>query len=206
MKCSQCSAELETPLACAACGALFVSEDGASPFAIFGLAPAQRIDEKDLRKRLSRFTRLCHPDFYSAGEKAELRELAERNTAALNAAHQLLSEPTRRADWLVSTHLRGPDEQTERQMPQAFLLEVLEWNEQLEEARDQGTDPSALGVELQRQREEALSELESVLDPLPAEGSDALPAARRLLNGLRYLDRALGEIEALRLARAAARS
>jgi hypothetical protein len=44
-----------------------------------------------------------------------------------------------------------------------------------------------------------------LLDPLPPSGSPALRDARAQLNVVRYVDRTLGEIEALRLSRAESR-
>ncbi|MEY2784925.1 MAG: hypothetical protein RL277_1132, partial [Planctomycetota bacterium] len=57
----------------------------------------------------------------------------------------------------------------------------------------------SLLTELSPQREALLVRLGSLLDPLPAPGSPALLAARRELNALAYLDRALAQIESLRL-------
>jgi hypothetical protein len=44
-----------------------------------------------------------------------------------------------------------------------------------------------------------------LLEPLPAYGSESLREARRALNVVRYVDRALSELESLRLSRAEAR-
>jgi hypothetical protein len=96
-------------------------------------------------------------------------------------------------------------------MPQAFLLEVLEWNEILEEARARpaasGPDPrlAGLGETLAARRADALRAVAARLEPLPARGAPGLRDVRRELNAVRYLDRALGELESLRLARAEAR-
>ena len=94
-------------------------------------------------------------------------------------------------------------------MPKEFLLEVLEWNELLEEARSSSAVTqdrlSSLQSDLERRRTAALDSVASLLDPLPTRGSPKLREARRELNVVRYLDRTLGELEALRLSRAAAR-
>ena len=135
----------------------------------------------------------------------ELRALAEANTGHLNGALKSLKEPLRRADHLVRS-LGGPDEAEVKDMPQEFLLEVLEWNEALEEAR--ASDPgsaqreAAFGLkpDLEAQRSERIAAITKLLDPLPDSGSEDLTTARRELNAVRYLDRALGELESLRLA------
>lgn len=207
--CPACNAELETPLACGACGALIEQEGDADPFATFGLARGWQVDQADLQKRLRRFSRLVHPDFYAAAGDAA-RELAERASALLNEAHDVLSDDFRRADWLVRAQ-GGPSESDERQMPQAFLMEVLEWNETLDAARDSepGSDARAalerLGPTLQSERADAMERVGGLLTPLPAAGADDLASLRRELNAVRYLDRALREWKALRLADAGAR-
>jgi len=201
--CSACGAPLETPVACGSCGAVHAVSGSATPFEILGLAPSFRLDERELRRRSTRFSRWVHPDYFTAAEP-HVRELVEQNSARLNSALETLSRPTQRADWLV-VHLGGPTEDAERAMPQPFLLEVLEWNEVLEEARasselDARVEP--LFTELTARRASNLERLDELLEPLPAKDSANLVLARRELNALRYLDRALREIESLRLARA----
>jgi len=204
--CPRCGAERTTPLACEACGVLFRPDDDATPFEVFGLQPSWSLDRAALRKRLLGVTRLTHPDFF-AGAQADQRELAERNSAVANEAYETLTDDLARADWLV-TWRGGPREGQLRDMPQAFLMEVLEWNEALDEARASAPGSpergrlDALRGELDAARGAALARLAGHLEPLPDEGSEALAAARRELNALRYVRRALDQIEALRLERA----
>lgn len=207
LRCPRCDAELANPAICAACGSLLEILDHATPFAVLGLAgPDHAVDATDLRKRLLKLTRAVHPDFFATAD-AHVRELAEKNSARLNDAYAILSDDVARADWLV-THLGGPDEQTERAMPPAFLAEVLEWNEILEEARSSGGDDPRL-VDLERdlraRRASALTAVTALLTPLPAPGAPVLRRVRAELNAVRYVDRALSEIGNLRLARAARR-
>ena len=201
--CPKCGAKLETPLGCGSCGVLFSPDREPTPFEVFGLEPAYALDAKELKRRLLRFSRLLHPDYFGAADAAT-RALAERNTATLNQAHELLAQPSERADWLVRW-LGGPSEGEQRAMPKSFLLEGLEWNETLEATRagPHGERERAqlreLDSVLRRQRESVSSEIARLLDPLPARGSAALTEARSQLNALRYLDNTLRQIEALRL-------
>jgi molecular chaperone HscB len=205
--CPRCASPIETPLGCPACGVLFALEAEPGPYEALGLAPGFRVDAADLRRRTLRLSRMAHPDFFAAADEAS-RARAERASAILNAAHAVLADDARRADWLVES-LGGPSEEEERAMPQEFLLEVLEWNELLEEARAGGSVPeerlASLRAELERRRAAALDAIGTLLDPLPSRGSPALRDARAQLNVVRYVDRTLGEIEALRLSRAESR-
>lgn len=201
--CPACGAPLETLVACGACGEVLSVPEAASPFDVLGLEPGFALDERDLRRRLTRFSRLVHPDFHAAADAA-VRGRAERNSARLNLAFDVLSDAERRADWLV-VHRGGPTEESDRSMPRSFLLEVLEWNEVLEEARAaSAVDPRVepLAAELVARRTAGLARIAQLLDPIPARGAPALASARSELNALRYLSRALREVESLRLARA----
>jgi molecular chaperone HscB len=207
-ECPHCRAPLETPLACGSCGRLLATGSDPTPFETLGLEASGAVDPAELRRRLLRFSRLTHPDYFAAAAPEE-RARAEHATALLNAAHEILSDDVRRATWLVR-HLGGPDENEERAMPAPFLAEVLEWNEMLAEARaTPGAvgDPQLLGLknDLLEQRREALASIARRLSPLPTRGAPALREVRRELNAVRYLDRALSEIEALRLSRAESR-
>lgn len=205
MRCSVCDEELTTPLGCAKCGTLHPVAEHPDPFALFGLERRFQVDQKALRKSLMRFSRLVHPDFFGDASP-EIRALAERNSSQLNAAFGLLSDDYRRAEHLVET-LGGPTSKKVRDMPQAFLMEVMEWNETLEEARGEPSpealrDLTKLHFSLQSERGHLIAAIEGQLTPLPEHSSEVLENVRRQLNAIRYIDRALHEIEELRLERA----
>ncbi|HTF90424.1 MAG TPA: iron-sulfur cluster co-chaperone HscB C-terminal domain-containing protein [Planctomycetota bacterium] len=209
--CPRCKATLETPLACSACGALISGAVGADqdPFAIFGMEIAYAVDRATLEKRLLRFTRLVHPDFFATADKDE-RAKAEAASAALNAAHEILAHDWSRADWIVR-HQGGPDEQSERAMPQAFLMEVLDWNETLESARaaPPGSIERAaveqLAGELDRRRAGLLQSIAKKLASLPPAKSPLLAEIRKELNAARYVDKTLDEIALLRVTQSLSR-
>jgi molecular chaperone HscB len=205
--CPKCASTVETPLGCPSCGTLFPLDREPDPFEALGLTARFRVDKEDLRRSMLRFSRMTHPDFFATAG-SDVLERAERASAILNASHAVVADEAARADWLIGS-LGGPDENEERAMPKEFLLEVLEWNELLEEARASAAVTqdrlASLRSELERRRAAALGSVASLLDPLPPRGSPALREARREVNVVRYVDRSLGELEALRLSRAAAR-
>jgi len=204
--CKSCGAPLGSALVCEACGALQQVEAPVDPWAALGLPVGFALDAGALRKRLLALQRRMHPDFFGGADAAE-RALAERNTAELNAAERVLADDVRRADLLVKS-LGGPDEQAERQMPQAFLAEVLEWNEALEEARaaPPGSPERAalddLEERLVAERSAALERIAARLAPLPEARSRALADVRKELNAVRYLERTLSTLSELRLEQA----
>ena len=204
-QCTSCGSPLESELVCESCGALQASAPS-SPWAALGLELGYAVDPKALKKRLLALQRRMHPDFFGDASSQE-RQLAERNTAELNAAHRVLADDVRRADHLVR-RLGGPDEKTERQMPQAFLMEVLEWNEELDEARAAPAgSPAREGLDrlestLREQRARTLEQVGAGLDPLPDRGAAVLTEVRQQLNVVRYFDRTLQTLAELRLEQA----
>jgi len=205
--CPQCWARLSTPLFCETCHELLDPEGARSPFETLGVEPGYELNAMALRKRLLALSRRMHPDYFASADAAT-RERAQRNTAELNAAFEIVSNEFRRADWLVKS-LGGPGEDEERQMPAEFLSEVLEWNETVEEARaaEPGTPARAalndLDRELRAEREQVMGEISELLTPLPESHAPELAQVRRRLNAVRYLDRTLEQIAELKLSQAA---
>jgi len=207
--CPRCGAPLETPFCCVGCGRLLRPERDPTPFEAFGLEPRYGVDAAELELRLLRFSRSLHPDFFATAGVEE-RALAEEGSAALNAAYEILADDFRRADWLVAA-LDGPSESDEKEMPREFLLEVLEWSEEIEAAREarpgapERARLPALAAALRSRRAECMRGVAGLLAPRPERGAPVLAEVRRILNAVRYLDRALRELEVLRLEQAAAR-
>lgn len=203
--CPDCEAELQTPLACLACGEILESgvETEVSPFEALGLEPGWSVDGKQLKQRLLKFSRAVHPDFFATADETT-RARAERASASLNSAYEILSDDLRRADWLVGS-LGGPSESEERQMPRAFLMQVLEWNEVLEDARgaeresQQWRAMEQLAEELRSERGQRFSSIAGLLSPLPEAGAASLSETRQELNAVRYIDRTKTEIKNLQL-------
>ena len=81
-------------------------------------------------------------------------------------------------------------------MPQAFLMEVMEWNETLEEASPGSAEMLRLSSELTEHRDRISTEIAAALTPLPQPGAASLAGVRQSLNARRYVDRALGRISA----------
>lgn len=202
--CPNCGEPLRTPLGCHACRVLLACEPAPSPFEVFGRQPGWEMDDTALKKQLLDLARLCHPDFHGLANSAR-QHLAEQHSALVNHSYEVLARPFLRADWLLG-HLGGPDEKQERQMPQAFLMEVMEWNEQLDDAAS--TPPASperealklLTEQLAAERTQHLESIGSNLTPLPSTSDPNLIEVRRELNAVRYLSRALWRIRDLRLA------
>ena len=174
--CSHCNEVLASPLACGGCESIFAATASLSPFDVFGLPVSARLDRSGLRKQLLKLQRLLHPDFHGAGGEAMVG-IAEHNTAEVNAAFELLRDEAKRTSWIVE-YLGGPSESTERQMPQAFLMEVMEWNETMEELKEAG-DPL--------RTQAGIDELKAELNLQRAELIERTPSTTRKRNSIKLL-------------------
>lgn len=101
-------------------------------FEVFGLPISFRIDEDELRRRFYDNSKRYHPDFHTLADQALQAEMLERSTLN-NEAFQTLRDPNRRIHYLLKLFGLLAEEGEQEKMPQDFLLEVMEINEQLME-------------------------------------------------------------------------
>ncbi|HPF12787.1 MAG: hypothetical protein H6830_12050 [Planctomycetes bacterium] len=199
--CSGCEAQRLSPLACGSCGKLSEPETHPSPFQLFGFAPTWTVCPAELRKRLMRITRLTHPDLHAEHDSSQA-QLAEHHTAQLNEAYRLLLDDVERTEWLIE-YLGGPP--ASKGVPQDLLMEVMEWNETLDDVEHAGEAAASsalatLDAELQTRKHQVLQGLRTLLDPLPEPNSPVLTQIREQLDVLRYLVRILERTKALQTA------
>jgi len=138
--------------------------------------------------------RAVHPDRFS-GATDEVRTLATRLSAELNQAYDVLSDPVRRADYLLEI-AGGPSAAEMREVPGDFLADVMMLREEIDQAKIAGDDEA-----LQRHRATIAARRQETLRQIAvhAESSAALDetnrkALRRLLNSMKYFDNLLTEL------------
>jgi molecular chaperone HscB len=152
-------------------------------FAALDLPVAYQLDAAQLRKAYLLRSRELHPDHQDPNDPAA-QERALALTAYLNAAQKTLSKPDTRLAYLLKLQgLLEGDERADarRQMPQEFLMEMLELNEQLSEL-EAGGDAAALGAfraQVQGQEQQVLAEIASQMQAFDAAGDGPNPDATR---------------------------
>lgn len=100
-------------------------------FELFDLPVAPKLDDTLLRQRFLALSKRYHPDFYTLEDQATQQEILEKSTL-VNRAYRVLSDFDRRLHYLLE--LKGVlAEEGQNQLPQAFLLEVMDLNEALME-------------------------------------------------------------------------
>ena len=103
-------------------------------FALFALQPTFAIDTAALAVTYRQLAKDVHPDRFASATAAEQRQAVER-AAELNEAFQTLKSPTQRALYLLRLQADLPEETTIQDGE--FLLQQMEWREQLEDLQEQ---------------------------------------------------------------------
>ena len=132
-----------------------------------------------------------HPDRFVNATDAEKRVAMQWATRA-NEAYQTLKHPQKRAQYLCELH--GVDLQTESNtaMPMAFLMQQMEWRDELGEARA-GKDMAALEAldgQLRGERKARLAAVGSQLD------AHDFAAAAQGVRALMFLEKFGDEVSA----------
>ena len=100
-------------------------------FSFFDLRPSPRVDQAALKKAYYANSKRFHPDFHTLEDASTKEEVLEKSTLN-NEAYRTLTDDDRRLRHLLE--LRGVlEEEGKNQVPQSFLMEIMEVNEALME-------------------------------------------------------------------------
>ncbi|MBI3818121.1 MAG: Fe-S protein assembly co-chaperone HscB [Planctomycetes bacterium] len=139
-KCVACGETLISPLVCVACATLRPPKSEFNHFARLGLPLQYSIDAKELERRFLILVRGLHPDQFSTDSRED-RALAEQLAAQLNDSYRVIRDPVMRADYLLELE-GGPSRENQKSTPKAFLMEMLDINEEIEQAEAQLDAPA----------------------------------------------------------------
>lgn len=158
-------------------------------FLLFGLPEHFAQDRAAIDARWKELQRQAHPDRFTA-QGAAAQRVAMQWSVRINEAYQRLKDPLKRAAYLCE--LRGAPIQAESNtaMPQAFLVEQMEWREALDDARSEA-DLDALQGQLLQARRQRLQALEELID----RRADYAEAAQQV-RALMFIERFGADVEA----------
>ncbi|WP_016834033.1 Fe-S protein assembly co-chaperone HscB [Herbaspirillum lusitanum] len=153
-------------------------------FALFQLPQRFAVDLTALEKAYHGVQNQAHPDKFAHATGAEKRVAMQWATRA-NEAYQTLRNPLKRATYLCE--LNGVDLETESNtaMPPAFLMQQMEWREELDDARA-GKNIDALEQldgALRGAKKDAVARIETLLD------ADDFAGAAQLVRQLMFLEK-----------------
>ncbi|OSZ67895.1 Fe-S protein assembly co-chaperone HscB [Hydrogenophaga sp. IBVHS2] len=157
-------------------------------FELFGLSPAFGIDRAAVDARWKDLQREAHPDRFASADAASQR-LAMQWSVRINEAYQRLKDPLRRAAYLCELNGAPIEAESNTAMPPDFLMQQMEWREQLDEARD--------AAELERLADEVAASRRSRVEALrvTADEQRDFPALARQVRALMFIERFARDVE-----------
>ena len=163
-------------------------------FERLGLPRRFNLDATEIDRQYLARSREAHPDYFQMGGDLEQRASMEVS-AALNEASAVLRDPFRRAEHLLQLQ-GGPSASELKDIPIAFLEEMLELRMAIEEIKASGPDsPAYLTMEkdLANRRQKLLNEVGGSFekgDP------GCMKEIRLLLNAVKYVQGLLRDLHA----------
>nr|CAD7459974.1 unnamed protein product [Timema tahoe] len=138
LQCWNCGGRDATKqLFCSKCKVLQRPEQSSTYFDIIGVAPTYNVSLSELTSRYRMLQSSLHPDRFSNRSEEE-KIISEDYSALVNAAYSTLLHPMKRGLYMLQ--LRGVSlEEGDIQTSPLLLMEVMERNEELVEARDEAS-------------------------------------------------------------------
>ena len=156
-----------------------------------GLPRRFGVDAGELERAYLARSRAVHPDYHLAGSSADLNASLELS-AALNGAYNTLRDPFTRAEHLLRLE-GGPSAAEQKQMPPAFLAEMLDAREAIEAARGKDEEVERLKRTFAARFDATMGEVAATFDQLAAlpphdsRRAELQLRVRGLLNAAKYV-------------------
>lgn len=131
-------------------------------FELFGVPQRFAQERNVLDARWKELQREAHPDRFAA-QGAAAQRIAMQWSVRINEAYQRLKDPLRRAAYLCELHGAPIRAEDNTAMPAEFLVQQMQWREDLEDATSAAA-VDALAFEVQQARSATLERCAELLD------------------------------------------
>jgi molecular chaperone HscB len=157
-------------------------------FELFGLPPGFTVERAALDERWKALQREAHPDRFSTAD-AQAQRQAMQWSVRINEAYQRLKDPLKRASYLCELHGVPIGAEDNTAMPAAFLMQQMQWREELEEAHTV--------EDLERMLEEVVTARRDMLAALAqtADVEKDHAALARQVRALMFVERFASDVE-----------
>ena len=184
---------MNQPLFCDYCETVNPISGVMDHFQLFGLSRRFDIDESVLHGSYMALSRHAHPDFH-VDDSPEVQSLSMSVSASLNEAYRTLSDPLRRAGYLVEL-LGGSPSASDKSVPDGFLNTMMMMQEEVQDARseDDRSDLARLARVLQTQHDGLMNHVKDLFGELDqavsceATRQELLSEIRKQLNAVAYV-------------------
>ena len=160
-----------------------------SDFELFGLEQRFSQELAELDTRWKDLQRQAHPDKFAA-QGAAAQRIAMQWSVRINEAYQRLKDPLKRAAYLCELHGAPVDAENNTAMPATFLMQQMEWREELDDAKS-AEDLDKISVQCKQAKRKVLQEIERLLD-LALDYSAAVAQVRALM----FIERFAADVDA----------
>ena len=131
-------------------------------FVLFDLPQQFTLDAAQIDERWKALQRQAHPDKF-ASQGAAAQRLALQWSVRINEARQRLRDPLKRATYLCELHGQAIDAESNTAMPADFLMQQMQWREELDDAQTPA-QLQALADSVQQAQTDAFKELAQTID------------------------------------------
>lgn len=159
-----------------------------SDFEIFGLSPQFAVDRSALDARWKDLQREAHPDRFATAD-AQAQRQAMQWSVRINEAYQRLKDPLKRAAYLCELHGAPIQAENNTAMPAAFLMQQMQWREDLDEAHSLD-DLERMADDVAAARRAMLQDLQTTADDL-----HDWPALAQQVRALMFVERFAADVE-----------
>lgn len=157
-------------------------------FEIFGLSPRFAVDRAALDARWKDLQREAHPDRFATAD-AQAQRQAMQWSVRINEAYQRLKDPLKRAAYLCELHGAPIQAENNTAMPAAFLMQQMQWREDLDEASGL-EDLERMADSVTVARRDMLQGLQTTADEL-----QDWPALAKQVRALMFVERFASDVE-----------
>ena len=157
-------------------------------FELFGLPPQFAVDKAALDERWKALQREAHPDRHATADAATQRR-AMQWSVRINEAYQRLKDPIKRASYLCELNGETIGAENNTAMPAAFLMQQMQWREDLEEAESV--------ADLERMADEVAETRGAMLEGLRATADDQKDhaALAQQVRALMFVERFVRDVD-----------
>lgn len=157
-------------------------------FELFGLSPRFELDRAALDERWKTLQREVHPDRHATADAPSQRQ-AMQWSVRINEAYQRLKDPLKRAGYLCELHGAPIEAENNTAMPTDFLMQQMQWREDLDEAIDL--------ADLERMADEVTAARRTMLQALQvtADEQNDWPALAAQVRALMFVERFASDVE-----------
>lgn len=157
-------------------------------FEIFDLSPCFGLDRAALDERWKNLQREAHPDRHATAD-AQTKRQAMQWSVRINEAYQRLKDPLKRAAYLCELHGVPVQAENNTAMPTDFLMQQMQWREDLEEAQS--------AADLERMADDVANTRRTLLQQLAttADEQNDWKAVSQQVRALMFIERFASDVE-----------